>query len=178
MNKKTIIIAFTAAVLALASCTKQSLKTAYNNQEDKIDKYITSLTDKDPALRVVHSNGSHKVISVEGTGEELTKSGSVAFYYAGYTFNGSISANNLFATNHQETAEAAKWTVDTEIKTVNMSKPDLIDGLYEGLAGVREGEECMILFSGEFGFGKKPLGTVPANSALAFHIWVVSVNND
>ena len=35
-----------------------------------------------------------------------------------------------------------------------------------------------ILFSGKFGFGNKMIGIIPANSALAYKIWVISISNE
>jgi len=180
MRMRNIILTVVAVIVA-AACTKQSLMNTYNKQETNIDKYIANVTKTDTTIRVVHSNGSHRVVIVEGDGEELTSRGSVAFYYAGYTFTSSVSASNLFATNSEEVAESSKWnTADTTyaVKVVNMAEDSLVEGLYNGLIGVKEGEECMILFSGEHGFGKKALGTIPANSALAYHVWVESINND
>lgn len=179
----THAVATVAAILALSltSCKKEALQNTYNNQETKIDSYITSLTTKDPDIRVVHNKGSHRVVITEGEGEEVTAKGNVAFYYAGYTFSNGISNNNLFATNHEETANAAKWTTtggDFELKTVNLAKDELLEGLKNGLAGVKTGEVCYIIFSGKHAFGNHAVGTIPANSALAFQIWVESISND
>lgn len=181
---RNILTAAMMAVLALStavSCKKESLQTAYNNQETKIDSYITSLTSKDPAPRVVHNNGAHRVVLTEGEGEELSANGNVAFYYAGYIFQSSISSGNLFTTNHEETATAAKWNIkggSFDIKTVNLAKDEMLTGLRNGLVGVKAGEVCYILFSGKYAFGNKKVGTVPANSAVAFQIWVESISND
>ena len=60
----------------------------------------------------------------------------------------------------------------------NMSDARLIQGLKDGLIGVRAGEECEILFSGKYGFGNENFGIIPANSALLYKIWVVGVTND
>ena len=93
-----------------------------------------------------------------------------------------MSESNLFATNSEEVAETSKWQISGEnqfeILTLNIGNDDLVDGLRYGLEGVRAGQECYILFSGEYGFGKKPLGTIPANAALAYHVWVESIANE
>jgi hypothetical protein len=120
-------------------------------------------------------------VTKEGEGEELKSNGSVAFYYAGYVFSSGISSSNLFSTNHQETAANAGWTLtdeDDDILTINLESYELIPGLKSGLQGVRSGEECQILFSGKYGFGKKGVGIVPANSALIYKIWVESISNE
>lgn len=137
--------------------------------------------ERTETLKVVHNNGSNRLILVEGQGEELGENGNVALYYAGYTFNGSVSPSNLFVTNHQTTAEQAGWELTDNqfnIYEINMHDTELIDGLRSGLTGVKEGEECEILFSGKYGFGNHTFGMIPANSALIYKIWVIGVSND
>lgn len=91
--------------IASVSCVKQKLESTYNSQENRIDQYIEknriSGTD---TLRVVYNGGASRLVTKEGNGPELSADGNIAFYYAGYTFSGSISNSNLFSTNHQQTA--------------------------------------------------------------------------
>ena len=164
--------------LSLSSCIKEKLENTYSNQEAKIDQYVEKNRGEN---RVVYNEGSTRLVTKEGEGEELTSSGSIAFYYAGYTFSGSISPSNLFATNHAATAESASWTLTDEqddILTINLSEYKLIPGLKAGLVGVKGGEECQILFSGKYGFGDESVGIVPANTALVYKIWVESISNE
>jgi FKBP-type peptidyl-prolyl cis-trans isomerase len=138
----------------------------------------TVVTD---TLRVIYNGGASRLVTKEGDGEEVRANGSIAFYYAGYIFSGSISASNLFTTNHKETAASAGWTLTDEmddILTISLNDYELLPGLKSGLVGVRGGEECQIFFSGKYGYGKKSSGIVPANSALVYKIWVESVSND
>ena len=170
-----------------SSCIKSQLETTYNKQEEQIDKYITNnMVVKNPdggsdTLRVVRNNGSNRLVRKEGIGEELAADGYVSFYYAGYSFSGSVNASNLFSTNRLETASESGW--DTEeaeytIYEISLKDTDLIPGLKDGLRGVRAGEECEILFSAKYGFGNKALGIIPAKTALLYKIWVVGVAND
>ena len=145
---------------------------------EEIQTRDTTWTD---SLRVVYNNGSTRLVWDEGTGPMLEPNGSISFYYAGYTFSGSIEKRNLFVTNHQETAESSGFTLtdqNYELYEINLGETDLIDGLRSGLTGVRAGERCDILFSGKYAFGNSTFGIIPANSALAFQIWVVGVSND
>ena len=186
MNRHiTYFIAVVAMILSGTSCIKEKLELTYTNQESKIDQYINSnkYTDssKTDSLRVVYNNGSTRLVMTEGVGEELNSKGTVAFYYAGYTFNGSKSKNNLFITNHEETAKEAGWELTDEdytIYKINMKDAKLLDGLRSGLLGVKGGEHCQILFSGKYGFGNEEFGIIPANSALLYEIWVEAVSND
>ena len=146
-------------------------------------KYETSERDTTwtEELRVVYNNGSTRLVREEGTGPMLESNGSVSFYYAGYTFSGSIDKRNLFVTNHRETAEASGFSLtdpDYGLYEINLAETELIEGLKNGIEGVRSGEMCEILFSGKYAFGNSTFGIIPANSALAFQIWVVGVSND
>lgn len=187
MRRMILILAAVLACMATASCVKEQLEVTYNRQEDQIDSYITkSMVVKNAeggsdTLRVVRNGGSNRLVKVEGTGEELQADGHVGFYYAGYTFNGSISASNMFVTNHQATAEQAGWDLtdpDYNLMEINITEAELVDGVRKGLMGVRAGEECEIIFSGKYGFGNSTFGMIPAKSALLYKIWVVSVTNE
>ena len=182
MNKnKSIITAILAILMAGTSCIKEKLELAYNNQEDRIDKYIEAAIKKDTTAAVVRNNGSNRLILVHGEGEELGEKGQIAFYYAGYTFNGSVSSSNLFVTNHEQTAIDAKWDLTDaqfDLYEINMADAQLLEGLRNGLLGVKGGEECEILFSGKYGFGNETFGIIPPNSALLYKIWVVSISNE
>lgn len=189
MKTASGIITACLAAIALVSCSKQNLKTEWATQEENIDSFIASLsTEGDPndpeALYVhdiVYNGGSSRVILREGSGDGLSDGGTVSFYYTGYVFTGSLDPDNMFATNHQQTAEENGWSVtdaDYSIKTVTFGSNDgLLTGLQNGLSGVRTGEICYILFSGQYGFGKRQVGAVPANSALLYEIRVESVSN-
>lgn len=168
--------------IASVSCVKQKLESTYNSQENRIDQYIEknriSGTD---TLRVVYNGGASRLVTKEGNGPELSADDNIAFYYAGYTFSGSISNSNLFSTNHQQTATQAGWTLteeDAKALSINMNDYKLLPGLKSGLTGVKGGEECQILFTGKYGFGNKAFGIIPANSALVYKIWVESISND
>lgn len=170
-----------------SSCVKTQLETTYNKQEEQIDQYINKNmvvqndTGGTDTLRVVRNEGANRLVVKEGTGEALTEKGSVSFYYAGYTFNGSISSSNMFVTNMLPIAEEAGWKVedvDDDLYEADMNDAEFIEGLRKGLVGVRAGEECEILFSAKYGFGNRSLGIIPAKTALLYRIWVMGVTND
>ncbi len=171
-----------AAILAVA-CGKQQMQTTYDSQDKKIDSFIQNQISSSKALRVYVNKGCSRLVIAEGTGEDsLSTSGTVSFFYAAYTFSGSLVQSNMFATNHEETAAQNGWDelggADFSPVRANLSDSgSLVEGLRKGLFGVKEGQECYILFSGKHGFGSKPLGTIPANSALLYHVWVESIDN-
>lgn len=188
MKGNSGIYGFAALVLAamamtVAACMKQQLQTTYDSQDKRIDSFIQSQLSSSKALRTYPNGGSNRLVIVEGEGvDSLSTSGSVTFYYAAYTFSGSISSGNLFATNHEQTIAASGWTtlsgIDTSPVTLKLDDSDMVEGLRMGLFGVKKGQECYIIFSGKYGFGSKPIGTIPANSALLYHIWVENIDNN
>ena len=170
------------SAMALVSCTKESRELQYTNQESKIESFVQKRQADDPQTRVVHNGGATRVVVSEGTGIELTARGRVTIYYAGYNFSsGSVSNSTLFATNSRDFASSAGWKLTDEsvfeVLEMDLTDKDILRGLRDGLEGVREGEECYILFSGKYAFGKSKIGTIPANSPLAFRVWVQQVEN-
>lgn len=178
MKNRLILMLFLAVLLS--ACVKEKLETIYSRQETQIDAYLTknSVVGED-TLDIVYNNGSARLIKTEGHGEELTENGVILFYYAGYVFTSSPSI--LFDTNHAETATKERFDVtdpDFELLEIDMKDSRLLEGVRNGLMGVKAGEECEILFNGKYGFGNEVFGIIPANSALLFKIWVVGVSNE
>ena len=162
---KTIALAVILA--GSISCQKEKLEVEYNKQEAKISSYIESAMARNESYTTVNNGGSNRLTTVQGTGEALKADGNLTFYYAGYTFNGNVSTSGLFTTNHKVSADNAGWELT-----------DAEYGLKKGLEGVKAGEECEIIFSGKYGFGNDSFGIVPANSALLYKIWVISISNE
>lgn len=181
MNRIIKIFLMSAVILASTSCVKEKLEVTYNKQEETISKYIDTALGKNSETTVTHNGGSNRLTTVHGEGEELLPDGNITFYYAGYIFSGSVSPANMFTTNRQASADDAGWNLtdgNYEALTINMKDDKLLPGLKSGLVGVKAGEECEILFSGKYGFGKREFGIIPANSALLYKIWVISISND
>ncbi len=181
MRNSIKILALILTVMASASCVKEKLEVTYNKQEESISKYLDSALSKNEEYTVINNGGSNRLTLVQGEGEGLTPDGNITFYYAGYTFEGSFNASGLFGTNRKASADDAGWKLtdgEFEALTLNMKDSKLLPGLRSGLEGVKAGEECEILFSGKYGFGDKNFGIIPANSALLYKIWVVSISNE
>ena len=171
-----------AAAALLLSCTKESRELVYTNQEKNIESFVQKQMAADPGLRVVYNGHATRLVMVEGDGPELTARGKASVYFAGYTFSsGSIGSSYLFATNSRDLASSSGWSLSDdsvyEVLDLDLTDKGLLQGLRDGMEGVREGEECYILFSGKYAFGKNKIGTIPANAPLAFRIWVLSVEN-
>ena len=192
MKKSTRILipVLLLAVIAglLPACNKESVQLAYDKQETNIAKFVEAQLKADTTATVTYKDGTvrvvlHDTLRREGLlADTLHTGGTVSFYYAGYTLTGgSVSSSNLFATNHKKTADAAGWrlsdTTAFNIQTLTLDD-HLLEGLQRGLEGVRNQDECYILFSGKYAYGTHIQGTIPARSALVYHIWVNSISND
>ena len=188
MRSSAFILSAVLSAGLLASCVKQSVQSAYDKQETNIAGFVTAQTTADPDATVTYKDGVtrivlHDTLSREGLmADTLSAGGSVSFYYAGYTLTSSrITHSNLFATNHRETAAAAGWALADStafhIETLSLDNT-LLPGLQKGLEGVRNQDECYILFSGKYGYGSHSQGTIPARSALVYHVWVNSISNE
>lgn len=204
---KNRLILLTLLCMIAGSCMKDKLETTYSKQETQIDAYITknmvvkrdstqmtvtpnvddptkndttyTKVQWDDTLNVEYNKGSARLIKKEGTGERLTETGAVSFYYAGYIFT--TQPSTLFATNNEEIAKGANFTLTDAtygLFEADMTKVELVEGLKNGLLGVRTGEECEILFTGKYGFGNEIFGTIPVNSALLYKIWDITVSNE
>ena len=188
MKKSTRILASVLFLAALVpACSKQS-ELIYDKQATIIASFVDAQLKADETATVTYKDGVVRVVlhdTLDRQGllaDTLRAGGAVSFYYAGYTLSGTtVSSGNLFATNHQATADAAGWKLadTTAFDVVTLTLDDhLLDGLQRGLEGVRNRDECFILFSGKHGYGSHAQGTIPARSALVYHVWVSSISND
>lgn len=179
MNNFKYIILIISLIISSVSCQKEAELT-YANQEAKIDSYITSLMNTGE-YQLTRNGGSNRITTTTGSGEELREGGTVSLYLAGYTFSNGFNKNDLFFTNSEEAANEAGWSVteaDYDILTLTLSKDNFIEGLYNGLIGVKGGECCQIIFSAKYGFKTKKNGIIPAKTALLYKVWVESISNE
>lgn len=181
LNHKLPLLLALAACLT-CSCGKSEQQTAFSNQATKIDAWVTAQLAAHEDYRAVYHDGTIKIVLVEGDGEPLRKGGRLTMDYSGYDFsNASMSASTLFVTTMSEVASAARWSLSDESiftpATITLGDDDIVTGLALGLEGITAGEECYIIFTGEYGFGKKPNGTIPANAALCYHVFAREVAN-
>lgn len=168
------------SALLLTACEKSEAETAAEKAADTIAAWVETQLEANEDWVASYNGGVVRVTVTAGSGETLSKDGRADIYYAGFNFtSGSISSSTLFATNIESLATEAGWSLtgveSFDPVTVDLSDDDLVRGLRLGLAGAQAGEVCYILFTGEYGFGKKRHGTIPANAALAYLIEVAGL---
>ena len=179
MRKLAEYISVCLLALALAAaCKKEERELMFANQETKIETFVNKCLTDSTATRVEYNGGAVRLVLTEGQDVDLNARGRVTFLYAGYNFTGgSISSANMFVTNNPDLSWDVSDSTVFQPVTVDMAAGSLMEGLQNGLIGVRAGEECYILFSGKYGLGKNKLGTIPANAPLAFHLWIQNIEN-
>ena len=188
MKKGSVILLACLVLAGLGACSKASLKATYDKQATYIEGFITAQMKADTNATLVRNGNAYRLTfhdtldRIFGQRDSLREGGQVALYYACYTLTSStVSASNLIATNVEAIAEQAKWelsdTLRFKLDTLTLDK-SLVSGLYEGLQGVQQYDECVVLFTGEFGFGNAERGTIPARSALAYQFWIEKIDNE
>lgn len=171
------------ATALVASCNKSETEVADEKSSQNIETFVSAqLSEHEGEYSATYNDGVVRLTMVEGLGEGLQRGGSITFSYAGYKFTGtSISASNLFATNISSIASEAGWSLSGEDAftpvTVSLDGDSLLKGLQKGLEGVKSGEDCYILFTSKYGYGKSNYGTISANTALAYRVMVETVQN-
>lgn len=164
--RKINIVCLIIILFVTISCDKQDRENTYINQENSIDTYISSL---DGAYRIVRTNGSNRIVIEEGDeATSLEKGDSLHFFYSLYTF--ANRRGGLIYSNVGEIVRQYNIEADTLPKKILYGKDELINGLYNGLYGVRDGEKCYILFSAKYGYGNKEMFNVPKLTPLFFEV--------
>lgn len=177
MKKLILISLLLFSVVSLnLSCAKEDTENIMLQQETTIESYVKTFTEQrvevyDKVWRVVMTEGLESVEAQNGD--------SVFFDFAAYVF--SSGKGFLFSTNKRSIAEDAKMTQDVSLFRkwkVRLGSGELIAGLDEGLAGVRQGERCYVLFSSRKGFGPVQIGLVPKMSPLIYEVWITDVKKN
>ena len=183
MKKLSLILLVLAG--GLLSCSKQSLQTTYDKQTTFIENFVAARMKEDPKATLARNGGAYRITlhdTLPPARDSLKEGGRVSLHYACFTLtSASISTSNLVATNIQEVAAQARWTLSDntrfKLDTLSLDK-NLVQGLQDGLAGVQPGDEAYILFTGKYGFGNSEKGTIPALSALVYYILIEKIFNE
>ena len=167
------------------ACTKQSLKTTYDKQATFIENFVTAQMKADTTATLVKNGGAWRLTlkdTLDASRDSLNYGGKVTVEYACFTLTGaSISTSNLIETNDIDLAKQAGWNLtDSTIFQPSTFRLDnsLVEGLRLGLHGVQPEDVCYVLFTGEYGYGSKENGTIPAKSALVYYFYVESIENE
>lgn len=179
MKKSAIIL---LSVIVAGACTQQALQTTYDKQTTNIESFISSQMKTDETATLTRTGGAYRLTlkdTLDPTRDSLGWNGSVTMDYALYVLTGSsVSAQNLVATSREDVAASAGWDLSDkeQFQKVTLSMQDsILEGLKMGLYGVQPEDEAYILFTGKYGYGNREQGTIPAKSALVYHVWIESI---
>jgi len=161
----TIIV----ASFFLVACETEAERDAMSRQEKAITDYLTQQL-RDTTIALVTNNGAHRLILQSGVEPAVAFGDSISFSYIGYIFSGGSS----------------KIIFDTNIDTFNfvpinnngeglMTSGKYIQGLENGLLGMKVGEKSQIIFPSSLGYGNNAVGLVPPLSALLFDVEMIKV---
>lgn len=152
--RKFLILILTVLTLAV-SCETEFGSTVIA-QEAMIEKFIN---DSLSHCEIVHNSGVNRAILTPGAGAAVEEGDEVAFDYIGYV----LDEGHLYS-----------FTQGSISKPVGSG--ELIKGLDLGLVGAKRNEDCMVIFTAEYGYGKGALNVVLEASALAFGVHIVSIS--
>jgi len=174
----TLVIAL-SAIFLLGSCNT-SKEDIYTKQMTGIMSYLDAECLKDTTLQTYYTtiDGSNRLTRLQGSDIELTTGDTLDFIFTGYTFNDfKITESNIFTTNDS----TVTWPVSDSSRVRNApyrivyGQGNLFAGLNLGLRGIHDKEQCEIIFPSALGTGPSHIGTIPANTALAFKVRVDSI---
>ena len=150
-----------ASTLLLALSCESEVREINIKQNLYIDNYIQNhyadneVVRNDGAIRVVLADSLANAPAIE-------RGDSAYLFYAGYTFG--------------ESGPMGQFALDSGM--VRVGSGDLITGLDRGLIGARLGQEALIIFPAQLGYGTHAVGMVPENTALLFYILVADIKNN
>ena len=159
--KNLRLLFFLASALSAAFACQSETEEANINQDKYIDNYITANFADNTVYR---ENGVCRIVLQEGVqGAPVIERGdSVYLYYAAFTFT--------------EKGPTTQFAADSGM--VRVGTGDLVKGLDTGLPGSLLGEESLIVFSADDGFGNQSVGIVPENTALLYDVAIASIKKN
>ena len=179
MKKSALIL---LSLILCGACTQQALQTTYDKQTTNIESFISAQMKADETATLTRTGGAYRLTlkdTLDPTRDSLGWNGKVTFDYALYVLaSSSVSNSNLVATSLESLATAAGWDLSDkdQFQKITLSmQDDLLEGLKMGLYGVQPQDEAYILFTGKYGYGSREQGTIPAKSALVYHVWIDSI---
>ena len=158
--KPRLFFFLAVALLTVLACQSE-VREANINQDKYIDDYISSHYAESTVYR---NGGAVRIVLVDTLkGVPVIEAGdSVYLFYAGYTFG--------------QKGPETQFVLDSAM--IRFGSGDLVRGLEKGLEGARLGEESLIIFSADDGYGSQAVGLVPENSALLFDVGVAWIKKN
>lgn len=151
----------------------------YQRQATNISNFVNRVLKDSLDSYATYLNGTTRITLQEGQGVTLEEGDTITFTFAGYKFSNGIQTSNLFDSNDSTWIRNAGWkrsTAEMQAFKLPFTSAYFMNGLMLGLKGVQGGERCTVLFTGEHGFGERPVGVVGSYSALAYRVRVIEIS--
>jgi len=153
----------------LVACETEVERDAISRQEKAITDYLTQQL-RDTTIALVTNKGAHRLIMQSGVEPAVAFGDSISFQYIAYIFS-SGSSKVIFDTN----IDALNFVPINNNGEGLMTSGKYIQGLENGLLGMKVGEKSQIIFSSSLGYGNNAIGIVPPLSALLFDVEMIKV---
>ena len=166
-----------AAVILVASCSAEQ-ENAHATQIARIEQYIQKEMEKDPVLFYATNGDTFRLTRTAGEGKMLAPGDTLLFIYTGYGFSSyTFRDSDIFVTNDvdMDWKVTDSTLVESAPAKIALGEDHVLEGLRLGLEGIKAGEVCEILFPSALGLGRTQVGTIPANSPLAYKVKAVSI---
>jgi FKBP-type peptidyl-prolyl cis-trans isomerase (trigger factor) len=147
------------------------------NQQTPVEEIVVEQQPKEPQVQIE--------VLEEGSGEKASIGDKVSIRYTMRLANeGIISETVEEGENGTITRSVIQSslggstlaeTEDNETFTFTLGSKEAIDGLSQGIVGMREGGRRRITVPPELGYGNEKVGNIPANSTLEYEIELIEV---
>jgi len=140
---------------SIDSDTQAASVVVAENKKEELEATLADSMDKTGALQNLIIDDV-----VVGEGAEVKEGDTVRVHYIGTLQNGQQFDNSY---------------VKGEPYTVKVGAGDVIKGWDQGLLGMKEGGQRILVVPAELAYGNRAVGPIPANSPLVFAIELVEI---
>lgn len=184
MKKYLYILSLCFAVLGAAACSSDE-DTIIPDQRTAFERYITSKN-----LDYTENGGVYQcVLNADRadyeTAAKVKYGAEVSIWFTVYTFSGSSFNESapIYSTSPEVIAELKDkypdrnfdWPEGPSAVTIGQTK--MIKGLENGLVGLREGDEALLLITSNLAFGGEQLGAVGEDTPMVYKVYISEIIN-
>jgi FKBP-type peptidyl-prolyl cis-trans isomerase FkpA len=168
-----LLLTFLSVIWILSSCLKTDDNSDYEQrlqvELDTLKAYIT----RNNITIEPQSSGLYYLEQVKGTGDSAELYNYVTINYVGYQLNGKMFDTNVDTMaviggiyNANRTYEPLRF---------QLGYSNIIAGVQEGVAYMKEGGMARVIFPSYLGYGQYSNGTIPGFSSLIFDLHLIKV---
>ncbi len=149
------------------SCQDEETENLKKKEQELIDDYIAKHSEL-WEIDTIAEDGLFYIHQKTGIGEIAREDSTIVFHYSG-----KILQSDLSLEGDQEFVTS----LDTpkEPMSVTLGAGEIIEGLENGISGMRVGDTRYIIMKSTYGYGDVKFGSVPAYSPLVFYVRLIDV---